>query len=146
MSKNATLRPVPEPTPLTQPFWDGARKRKLMLQYDPSTRTYQFWPRECSVQTGKRNLQWKETSGKGAVYASTVTHVPAAGFEDKTPYIMGLIDLDEGVRIVCNLINVQPEDVEIGMRVKVAWEKLSKDITYFAFEPDKSRRKPQTSK
>lgn len=141
MTRNATPRPVPVPTAMTQPFWDGAKKRKLMLQYDPSTRTYQFWPRGCSVQTGKRNLEWKETSGKGEVYASTITHVPAPGFEGKGPYVLGLIDLDEGVRIIGNVINVEPEDVAIGMRVKVAWEKLSEDINYFAFEPDKARRK-----
>lgn len=130
-------RPVPKPTPTTQPFWDGAKQGKLMLQYDPTTRKYQFWPRANSVRTGKRNLRWQETSGKGQLYSYTVTYVPTAGFEDKVPYVVGLVELDEGVRIIANMVDVTPDDVEIGMRVKVAWEKLSDDITYFAFEPDK---------
>ena len=50
---------------------------------------------------------------------------------------MGLIELDEGVRIIGNIINVKAEDVKIGMKVKVAWEALSDDINYFAFEPAK---------
>ena len=130
-------RPVPKPTPTTQPFWDGAKKGKLMLQYDPTTRKYQFWPRANSVRTGKRNLRWQETSGKGQLYSYTVTYVPTAGFEDKVPYVIGLVELDEGVRIVANMVKVTPDDMQIGMRVKVAWEKLTDDITYFAFEPDK---------
>lgn len=131
-------RPLPKPTPTTQAFWDGAKKGKLMLQYDPVKRKYQFWPRANSVRTGRRNLQWRETSGKGELYSYTVTHVPTPGFEDRVPYVIGLIELDEGVRIIANMLNVTPDDVEIGMRVKVAWEKLSDDITYFAFEPDKT--------
>ena len=140
MNTNVKPRPLPKPTPTTQPFWDGAKRKKLMLQYDPTKRKYQFWPRMCSVRTGKRNLQWKETSGKGELYSFTVTHVPTAGFEEKTPYLVGLVELDEGVRIIANLVNVKPDDAKIGMRVKVAWEALSDDINYFAFEPDRSKR------
>lgn len=133
----AKPRPVPKPTPTTQAFWDGAKAGRLMLQWDPKARKYQFWPRANSVRTGRRNLQWKPTSGKGELYSFTITHVATPGFEDKTPYAVGLIELDEGVRIIGNLINVAIEDVKIGMRVKVAWEKIDDDITYFAFEPDK---------
>lgn len=139
-ASNAKPRPVPKPTPTTQAFWDGAKKGKLMLQWDPTARKYQFWPRANSVRTGKRNLQWKATSGKGELYSYTITHVPTPGFEDKTPYVVGLVELDEGVRIIANMINLAPDDVEIGMRVKVAWEKLSDEITYFAFEPDTKGR------
>jgi uncharacterized OB-fold protein len=63
--------------------------------------------------------------------------VPTPGFEARAPYVIGMIELDEDVRIIANLINIEIDDVEIGMRMKVAWEKLSDDITYFAFEPDK---------
>jgi len=128
-------RPLPRPTPTTKPFWDGAKEGDLMLQYDPSTRRYQFWPRMCSVRTGRRNLQWRKATGRGKIYSFTTTYVPTAGFEDKVPYLVGLIELDEGVRIIGNLVNVAPEKVKIGMPVKVAWEKLSDDVSYFAFEP-----------
>ena len=138
-------RPLPKPTPATQAFWDGAKKGKLMLQWDPTAKKYQFWPRANSVCTGKRNLQWKPTSGKGELYSFTITHVPTPGFEARAPYVIGMIELDEGVRIIANLVNIEIEDVEIGMRMKVAWERLSDDITYFSFEPD-SRAKRKTKK
>ena len=141
---NVKPRPLPKPTPATQAFWDGAKKGELMLQWDPTAKKYQFWPRANSVRTGKRNLQWKATSGKGELYSFTITHVPTPGFEARAPYVIGMIELDEGVRIIANLINIKIDDVEIGMRMKVAWEKLSDDITYFAFEPNKrAKSKPK---
>lgn len=132
----ANRRPVPKPTPTTQPFWDGAREGELMLQYDPATRKHQFWPRANSVCSGKRNLRWRRASGKGTLYSCTVTHVPTAGFDGKAPYVIGLIELDEGVRIIANLKDVAPENAEIGMRVKVVWEKIGEDGAYFAFVPE----------
>ena len=135
MNSNSKPRPVPRPTPITQPFWDGAREGRLMIQYDPEAESYQFWPRAASVRTGKRNLEWRAVSGQGSLYSYTVTHVPTPGFEDRVPYLVGLIELDEGVRIIANLVNMTEDDAEIGMAVKVAWETLSDDIDYFVFEP-----------
>ncbi len=135
MNNQTRPRPVPQPTPATQPFWDGARQKKLMLQYDPVSRRYQFWPRACSVRTGRRNLRWREAKGSGTLYSFTQTHVPTAGFEGKAPYLIGLVELDEGVRIIANLINVASDQVAIGMRLTLAWEPISEDLNYFAFEP-----------
>lgn len=136
MSEAAKARPLPTPTSITRPFWDAAREHRLVIQYDPDAKTYQFYPRAVSLSTGKRNLEWREVSGKGCVFSYTITHVPTPGFEDKAPYTIACIDLDEGVRMLANMVNVDPQAVKIGMRVKVCWEKLSDDITYFAFEPD----------
>lgn len=130
-------RPLPKPTPTTRFFWDAAKEGKLALQYDPVARRYQFWPRANSTRTGKRNLQWRVVSGKGTVYSYTLTHVPTPGFQDRVPYLVGLVELDEKVRIIGNIVNVDPADVKIGMRVQVTFEKLSDDIDYFAFEPEK---------
>ena len=52
------------------------------------------------------------------------------------PYLVALVELDEGVRMLCNLFNVKAEDVKIGMRVKLYWEKLSEEIEYPAFQPE----------
>ncbi|HUZ74437.1 MAG TPA: Zn-ribbon domain-containing OB-fold protein [Stellaceae bacterium] len=128
-------RPLPVPTRTTEFFWDAAKAGKLALQYDPVAKRYQFWPRAISVATGQQNLEWRIVSGLGRIYSFTVTHVPTQGFEDRGPYPVALVELDEGVRIIANLVNVDPAAVTIGMRVKVAFEKLAPDINYFAFEP-----------
>ncbi len=126
---------IPKPSALTKPFWDAAKQKKLVIQYDPDSRCYQWWPRLVSVKTGKMNLEWKEVSGNGTLYSYTVTHVPALGFEDKVPYLVGLVELDEGVRIISNLSGITEDNVKLGMPLRVTWEKLTDDINLFSFEP-----------
>ena len=130
-------RPLPVPTKTSQPFWDAAKERRLVIQYDPDAGAYQFYPRPGSVTTGKRNLEWREVTGRGSLYSYTSTLVPTAGFEDRVPYLIATVDLDEGVRLLANVVGVTEDEAEIGMRVRVRWDDLSDDITYFAFEPDR---------
>ena len=128
-------RPVPRPTRLTQPFWDAAREGKLMLQFDKATGKPQFWPRPVSIHSGRGDMEWREVSGKGKLYAWTEVHVPLPGFEDVAPYVLAAVELDEGVRIMSRLTNVKASDLTAGMAVKVAWEKLTDDISFYVFEP-----------
>lgn len=129
-------RPVPVPTNITEPFWDAVNEKKFLLQYDPEADKYQFYPRGISIYSGKRNLEWREVSGKGSPYSFTETIIPARGFEGEEPYLIGLVELDEGVRLMSLLHGVTAGDVKIGMRVKLCWDRIDDDFNYFAFEPD----------
>ena len=129
-------RPVPQPWLLNHPFWQAARAHRLVIQYDPEADAYQFYPRAISVHTSRRNLEWREVSGKGSLYSYTVTHVPPPGFEGRGPYLIGVVELDEGVRLMAPLSNIAPDRARIGIRLRVCWETLSDEFTYFAFEPD----------
>ena len=130
-------RPMPRPNTYmdTQPFWQAAKNGKLVIQYCKDTGKPQFFPRPVSMANGRRNLEWREVSGKGTVYSYTNTFSAWPGHEDRVPYLVALVELQEGVRILCNLMNVKAENVKIGMPVKLCWEKLSDDINYPAFEP-----------
>lgn len=143
---NTTVeKKIPRPMPRvnsymdTKPFWQAAREGKLMLQYCKDTNEPQFFPRPVSMRTGKRNLEWREASGRGRVYTYSNHFNPWPGHEDRVPYMVALVELEEGVRILCNLVNVKAEDVKIDMPVKLTWEKLSDEINYPCFEPDSSR-------
>lgn len=131
-------RPLPRPGVYmdTQPFWAGAREHRLLIQYCRATGKPQFFPRPASLATGRRDLEWREVSGRGVVYSFTNTYSAWPGHEDRVPYLCALVELEEGVRLLCNLVNVKAEDVSIGMKVHVCWEKLSDDFNYPAFEPD----------
>lgn len=129
-------RPLPVPSVTTGPFWEAAREGKFLLQYDPGAGKYQFWPRPASIHNGGAKLEWREATGKGTLFAKTTVHVPARGFEDLAPYTLAAVDLEEGVRVVGRLVGIAPEDAKHGMRLRICWEKLSDDITYFAFEAD----------
>ena len=72
----AGIRPAPMPSGMTREFWEGAKQGKLMLQYCKDAKKFQFYPRPVSIYTGSRNLEWREVSGKGRIYACTVIRVP----------------------------------------------------------------------
>jgi len=129
-------RPAPTPTDVTQPFWDGVNEHRFLLQYDPEAGKYQFYPRGISVHTGKQNLEWREVPGSGTVYSWTETVVPAQGFEGQEPYLIACVELDEGVRLMSLLHNCTADEVKIGMRVRMCWDKINDDFEFFAFEPD----------
>ena len=132
-----SARPLPQPWKLTELFWEAARNGKLMIQYDPVVKKYQFYPRSVSIFTGRKNLEWREVSGKGTLYSFTDIHVAPPGFEDLAPYMIGVIELDEGVRMMTPLLGITMDDAQLGMRMKVCWQKLSDEITSPAFEPDR---------
>ena len=129
-------RPLPTPTNITEEFWAAAKQKRLLLQYDPEADKYQFYPRGISIYTGKRNLEWREATGKGTVYSFTDTVIPTRGFENLAPYLIALVELDEGVRLMSLLHNCSADEVKIGMRVRLCWDELTEGYNFFAFEPD----------
>lgn len=130
-------RPVPRPGAYmdTRAFWAAAKDGELLIQYCKDTGKPQFFPRPSSLATGRRNVEWRAVSGRGTVYSFTTTYSAWPGHEQRVPYLCALIELDEGVRMLANLMNVKSEDVTIGMKVKLCWEELSDEFSYPAFEP-----------
>jgi uncharacterized OB-fold protein len=128
-------RPVPKPDVYvpTKPFWDGARSGKLVLQFCKDTQRFQHYPRPVSMYTGSRNLEWREVSGKGRIYACTVVRVPGPGLEGRLPLSVATVDLEEGVRIIANILGSNSEVVTIGQRVVLAWDQIDGDTPYPAF-------------
>jgi len=130
-------RPIPTPNAYmnTAPFWEAARQRKLLIQQCPRTGRFQFFPRPGSVFTGRRDAVWTEVSGNGTLYSWTVTQSAWPGHEDRTPYVCAYVELPEGIRILCNIFNAKPEDLRIGMPLKLYWEELEDGTLYPAFQP-----------
>ena len=125
-----------KPSSLTKPFWDGAAEKRLLLQYDAAAKRWQFYPRPVSLFNIKNPLQWKESAGRGTLVAFTVCHSPAKGFEAEVPYVVGIVRLDEGVRIFARLVNVQAKDLKTGMRMRAAWTETNPERLPLQFEPD----------
>jgi hypothetical protein len=129
-------RPVPTPTNISRPFWDGAKQGKLMLQHCRACGTHQYYPRPVCMRCMSRDLEWKEASGRGIVYSYTVTHLPPEGFEGRAPYVLVSVDLSEGARMLGTLLGVAPGDVRIGMPVRASYEPLTDEITLVQFAPE----------
>jgi hypothetical protein len=90
-------------------------------------------------------LEWRPASGRATVYATTVEHKPAATgatFSDGQPYVVALVELEEGVRMMTNIMGCPPGDVTIGMAVTVTWEPLSDGRHLPLFTPSGARADP----
>jgi uncharacterized OB-fold protein len=129
-------RPVPRPTELSKPFWDAARRHELRIQQCTSCGRHVFYPRLSCPHCGARALEWVPVSGNATVYSYTVarraTH-PA--FADRVPYVIAIVELDEGPRMTTNVVGCAPDDVKIGMRVRATFEDMDDDIALVNFEP-----------
>lgn len=127
-------KPTPFPTAVSEPYWDAAKEEKLVLQYCTSCDHYQFYPRPTCVVCLGTDLEWREAQGTGTIYSFTVVHrAPSQEFQD-TPYVVALVDLQEGVRMVSNIVGENPEAVRIGDRVKVCFETRGDSSSVPVFE------------
>ena len=130
-------RPLPPERSFSRPYWDATREKRLVIQYDRSVGAYQFYPRPTSIYTGRRgDLEWREVSGKGALFSYTVVRRARPPFRDKEPYVVAMITLDEGVNVMSNLIYCTQDQLATGLRVRPYWEPLPDGRHLLLFEPD----------
>jgi uncharacterized protein len=129
-------KPLPRPYQDTQAYWDAAKDKRLVLQQCRDCRKPQFYPRGvCSHCLGSA-LDWVESSGRGKVHTFTVCHrAPHPGFAAELPFVIAVIELDEGVRMMSNIVGCDPKTVRIDMAVKVVFAEESPEITLPKFEP-----------
>lgn len=112
-------KPLPEPTPVSQPFWDGLAEGKIRIQYSPSSDQWVFYPRTFAPGTLADDLEWREISGAGTLYTFTVAERPTAPpWADAVPQLLAVVEWDEGPRLSTELVDVDPDDIEVGMRVE----------------------------
>jgi uncharacterized OB-fold protein len=120
--------PLPDMANTDRPFWEEAQKGNLVLQKCHDCGRLQFLPRPVCVNCFSRNLGWQKSDGTGSIYSLTGIAVPRAPASRKQveetgiPIIYAAIDLDEGVRVISEIIGSKPEEVKLGDRVKVCFE------------------------
>lgn len=127
--------PLPDVTdPVLRPFWEGAREGRLMLQRDRHSGQL-HWPPKPSYWRGGE-LEWFEASGMGTIYTFVVAHEPfLPAFRHLLPLVLAIVETDEGARLVTHLVRCQPEDVFIGMRVRVCFKWLTSEVVLPGWEP-----------
>lgn len=144
MNPSQKSLPLPTPTVLTREFWMSAKKRKLVFQYCSKCKMLQSYPKPWCSECGSEELSWKEVSGKGTVYSYTIPRQVidnSPAFEKNLPFVVAIVQLEEGARLYSNIIGLPPEDVRIGMKVEVSFEDVSSDIALPKFRPLLSERK-----
>ena len=126
----------PPSTEASEPFWQATRERRLIMQWCRPCERVVFYPREICPSCLGSDLEWRDSPGSGTVYAFSVHYRSGvAEMADRTPYVVALVDLDEGARMMSNIVGCSPEDVAVGMGVRVTWEPLSDGRCLPQFEP-----------
>lgn len=107
----------------SEPYWRGARDGKLLLQRCSDCGTLRFFPRYLCTECGSEATEWIEASGRGTVHSFTIVHRAAfPEFQAHTPYVVALIDLAEGPRMMTNIVGDDRLSVAIGDTVTVTFE------------------------
>ena len=135
VEKTPYEKPLPVVDADSKPFWDGAKAHKLVIQQCSGCNQFIFYPRAvCPKCTGDA-LQWKDVSGEGTIYSFTVARRGAGpAFADDAPYVIALIDLKEGARMMSNIVTDDVDSVKIGQSVKVTFEDVTDEITLPKFQ------------
>ncbi|HJN20974.1 MAG: Zn-ribbon domain-containing OB-fold protein [Alphaproteobacteria bacterium] len=130
-------RVIPEPTPETQHYWDGARQGELRLQKCDSCHSIYFPPRPFCPECGSCEVSVVTATGRATLYSYVINHLPSPGFE--SPFAIAVVELEEGPRLMSNIVDCEqtPEALQLDMPLEVTFQKLSDGITLPQFRPVK---------
>lgn len=129
-------RPLPNPPPESKPFWDGAREHRLMIPYCNSCGKFWFPPTELCAHCLSDHTGWEQVSGKGKLFSFVVVHrVYHPYFAEKVPYVVALVELAEGPRLLSNVVGINPAEVRCNIGVEVVFNDASAEVTLPVFKP-----------
>jgi uncharacterized OB-fold protein/acyl dehydratase len=129
-------KPLPHPTPISAPYWDGLKAHEVRLQQCEEHGHWLFFPRTHCPTCGSRKLAWRTVSGAGTLYTFTVGRVPTLPeFTDEMPQLLAVVELDEGVHINTTLVGVDPAALKVGMRVRPVFDDRPGEVTLLRYAP-----------
>src|SRR5919201_949243 len=119
---------LPVPDQETAPYWDAAAEGKLLIKGCRSCGRPFFYPRAYCPRCWSGDTEWRQASGRGRVYTFTVVYQnDLPPFRDRAPYVVAVVELEEGVRMTANIEGLAPEDVRCDMPVQVAFREEKRD-------------------
>lgn len=129
-------KPIPIVNEWARPFWEAARRNTLSIQFCKACSKHIFYPRIACPHCGSADVEWVNASGKGTIYSYTVveSNAPSAFVAD-IPYVVAIVELKEGVRMLSNIVGCDPSTVRCDMPVEVVFEKLDDEFTLPKFKP-----------
>jgi uncharacterized OB-fold protein len=133
-----SFRVPPPVTRDTQFFWDGVKAHKLLIQRCTGCRTLRHPPRPMCPKCNSVGWDTIEASGRGHVHSFVMPRHPAFPWMEEN-YIVVLVDLEEGTRLVSNLCGIAPDDVRIGMPVELFFESFDEGLVLPQFRPAEGR-------
>jgi uncharacterized OB-fold protein len=120
----------------SRPFWDAAREGKFLIRRCDDCGTVHHYPRPFCPSCWSENVSWVEASGRATLYTySTVFMNDLPPFNERIPYVAAAVDLEEGPRVMTNVIDCDPAELRVGMALKVVYTAVTDEFTAPMFTP-----------
>ena len=129
-------KPKPRPAPESLPYWEAAKEHRLALPHCDDCAQFWFPPSRTCPHCLSMNFAFKSVSGRGKVFSFVTFHrVYRPAFAEDVPYVVALVELDEGPRLLTNILGVSPDEVRCEMAVEVIFDDYDADVSIPKFRP-----------
>lgn len=140
MSSSATPTsglPTHEPmvTPETEPYWNGLAEGAVRLPYCLSCDTVIWYPRSQCPACGGNDLEWRDCTGNGTIYSFSIARRTPGSWGKVTPYVLAYVELDEGPRVMTNIVTDDPDSLVCGQSVTALFEPTGEGMAVLRFVP-----------
>src|SRR5215471_20341999 len=130
MPESTRPKPLPVVTDENRPFWVGCQQGKLLLQQCGECHHYQFYPRLYCMQCSSEAIRWVEATGRGTIYSYTIIHQnKSSEFVHETPYNVAIVQLEEGPRLLSNIVDIDTTQLRVDLPVTVVYDNVTDTIT-----------------
>ena len=129
-------KPLPAIDGESQPFWQAAREHRLAIMRCRDCGKHFFYPRALCPFCHRAAVEWVNASGRGKIYTFTIARRPAGpAFKADVPYVVALVELEEGPRLMTNILTKEVDKVRIGQAVKAVFDDVTEEVTLVKFAP-----------
>lgn len=136
---SAAPKPLPQVSAEMAPFFAAARRHELVVQRCGGCGTHRFPARDLCSRCLSREVSWVPVSGRGTVFSVAVMHqVYHPGFAAEVPYAVVVVELEEGARLLSNVVDCPVRDIRIGMPVEVVFDDVTPEVTLPKFRPPRA--------
>jgi len=134
--KKRYAKPLPHLDEENRPFWEALQRHELYVQKCRDCGDLRYHPRALCTNCLSSRTEWLRSKGLGKIYTFTVTNQnQAPGFRESLPYVMAWVELDEGLKMLTNIVDCPPQQVRIGMPVEAVFEDVTPEVTLVQFRP-----------
>lgn len=127
--------PAPHPTLETAPFWDATAQGRLVLPRCNDCAFVIWYPRLWCPQCASTDVTWIPASGRGTIYSFSITRKGVGAYRDAVPYVLAYVELEEGPRVMTNIVGCDPESLVVGQAVSVVFHDTGNGSALYRFTP-----------
>jgi uncharacterized OB-fold protein len=125
----------PVVTPEAAPYWRAAADGRLDLQRCRGCEAVIWYPRALCPECGQGEPTWFTATGRGVIYSYTINRRPVGQFAEAGPYVLAYVELDEGPRILTNIVTTNLAAVRVGQRVQAIFQPIASNVALVRFAP-----------